>query len=476
MDQIGRLAPSANMSINFRAIKNEQENINSIQNLQIKNSEKLNVKTKIYNEKGAPFVIVKTNLCERPLKFLIDTGAAISLITDDVLSKRIHKIDYEVSVFGIIGRDVSIRTQGMVAGILNVENKFLGTMFHVVKREYLCSADAYLGYDFLSPYKALIDMTNMLLRICTEDSFCIKDENEIKNELKIEDKYEMNDKNDEKENFMSILAQNYDFEEQKSTNINVRQVHLYNLNTFDRIDYILKNLKLKNCKIEEVSFVRKICENFPYQFYLEGDMLSSTDVIKHEIKLIPNAKTVNIRQYRIPESHRKILSEIINDYEKQGIIEKCQSNYNSPAILVSKKDELGDKNDYRFVVDYRKLNMITEIHNFPIPLIDDILNGLSGCEFFTTLDIKGAFHQIVMEESSRNYTAFTVNNFQYRWCRMPMGLSNSPLTFQRKIVPNICFYDGEMITLKLINNCIVRKVAKIRNSSLRISKLFEGRM
>lgn len=209
--------------------------------------------------------------------------------------------------------------------------------------------------------------------------------------------------------------------------------HAQNKTILDRMKLIFERLRLNQCNDKEKHFVKYICDIFPYQFYVDGDKLGNTTIIKHKIKLLPNSKAINIKQYRIPHTHREILLEIINDYEKQGIIEKCQSNYNSPAILVSKKDESGDKNDYRFVVDYRKLNMITEIHNFPIPLIDDILNGLSGCEFFTTLDIKGAFHQIVMEESSRNYTAFTVNNFQYRWCRTPMGLSNSPLTFQRAI-------------------------------------------
>lgn len=118
---------------------------------------------------------------------------------------------------------------------------------------------------------------------------------------------------------------------------------------------------------------------------------------------------------------------------KDGIVEKCQSNFNSPAILVSKKDEAGGKGDFRFVVDYRKLNQNTEIQNFPIPLIDDILNGLSGCLYFTTLDIKGAFHQIVLDENSRDYTAFTTGHFQYRWVRMPMGLASAPLTWQRAI-------------------------------------------
>lgn len=108
-------------------------------------------------------------------------------------------------------------------------------------------------------------------------------------------------------------------------------------------------------------------------------------------------------------------------------------------ILVGKKDQTGGKDDFRLVIDYRKLNQITEIQNFPIPLIDDILVGLSGSEYFTTLDIKGAFYQIVMEENSRKCTAFTVNNFQYQWLRMPMGLTAAPLTWQRAI--NTIFKD-----------------------------------
>lgn len=115
------------------------------------------------------------------------------------------------------------------------------------------------------------------------------------------------------------------------------------------------------------------------------------------------------------------------------MIEKCHSNYNSPAILVKKKDEFGSDTDFRFVVDYRKLNENTEIQNFPIPIIDDIFNDLSGSKYFTTLDLKGAFHQIYVDKNSRDYTAFTANNFKYRWVRMPMGLASAPLTWQRTI-------------------------------------------
>lgn len=60
---------------------------------------------------------------------------------------------------------------------------------------------------------------------------------------------------------------------------------------------------------------------------------------------------LNIRQYCIPETQRNILNRIVQDYENQGLIEKCHSNYNSRGILVKKKDEFGFDTDHRFVVD-----------------------------------------------------------------------------------------------------------------------------
>lgn len=104
-----------------------------------------------------------------------------------------------------------------------------------------------------------------------------------------------------------------------------------------------------------------------------------------------------------------------------------------PSNPGGKEGGSGEKTDHRCVVDYRKLNEITEIQNFPIPRIDDILDGLNGCLYFSTLDIKGAFHQIVLGEDSRKLTAFTAGHFQYQWVRMPMGLASAPLTWQRAI-------------------------------------------
>lgn len=299
----------------------------------------------------------------------------------------------------------------------------------------------------------------------------------IKNKMNISDKRSKNKSyrhNQEELQFMEKISQFYD----NTMNENNK------INKYERIEFIFEKINTENLNKDEKQFVRKICETFPYQYYLEGDSLSSTDVIKHKITLIPNAKPVNMRQYRIPQTHKKPLEDIIQDYEKQGIIEKCQSNFNSPAILVPKRDESGGKTDFRFVIDYKKLNEITEIQNFPIPLIDDILNGLSGCFYFTTLDIKNAFSQILMEESSKDYTAFTVSNFQYRWCRMPQGLAASPFTWQRAINTILADYIGHGVYVYLDDIIVyaktktehdnimwqIMKLLKKNNLQLKISK------
>lgn len=160
------------------------------------------------------------------------------------------------------------------------------------------------------------------------------------------------------------------------------------------------------------------------------------------------------------------MQKIIEEYERDGIIEKCQSPYNSPAFLIPKKDDLGEKSDFRLVVDYKKLNAECEILNFPIPLIDDIINSLNGSKFFTTMDMKGAFHQIYVDEASRDYTAFTPNNFQYRWIRMPFGLSGGPLSWQRTVNTIFGPYINRGIHVYLDDIIIYAKTYKEHNELL----------
>ena len=74
---------------------------------------------------------------------------------------------------------------------------------------------------------------------------------------------------------------------------------------------------------------------------------------------------------------------------KNRIIQESVSPWSSPVVLVKKKD-----GSYRFCVDFLKLNKVTKLDSFPMPLVADVLDSLAGTSLFSCLDLKSGFWQI----------------------------------------------------------------------------------
>ena len=98
-------------------------------------------------------------------------------------------------------------------------------------------------------------------------------------------------------------------------------------------------------------------------------------------------------------------------------------------------------------VDYRQLNNRRKKDAYALPIVEEILENLSGNSYFTVLDAKSGYHQVNIKEEHKERTAFTVGPMGfYEYNRMPFGLSNSPATYQRLMEEclgdlhlNICF-------------------------------------
>jgi hypothetical protein len=126
---------------------------------------------------------------------------------------------------------------------------------------------------------------------------------------------------------------------------------------------------------------------------------------------------------------------------KLGIVRESDSPWAMPVVIVTKK---GGK--LRFCVDYRKLNKVTIKDAYPLPRIDDLLEGFAGSKFFSSLDLLSGYWQVPMSLKDIAKTAFVTKYGLFEFTVMPFGLTNAPPTFQRLM--DKVFHD-------LKNKCIV---------------------
>uniref|UniRef100_V5GL18 Retrovirus-related Pol polyprotein n=1 Tax=Anoplophora glabripennis TaxID=217634 RepID=V5GL18_ANOGL len=174
----------------------------------------------------------------------------------------------------------------------------------------------------------------------------------------------------------------------------------------------LKNLRLSHCNQEEYTAIRKLCYEFRDIFHHEDIPLSFTNQIKHSIKL-KNESPIFTKFYRYPEIHKPEVNSQINKMLENDVIQHSNSPWNSPIWIVPKKLDASNKKKWRVVIDYRKLNEQTVDDKYPLPNINDILDKLGKCKYFTTLDLANGFHQIEMNKDDIPKTGFSTDTGHY---------------------------------------------------------------
>jgi transposase InsO family protein len=162
-----------------------------------------------------------------------------------------------------------------------------------------------------------------------------------------------------------------------------------------------------------------------------------------------DCKPIKCRLRPISAGKRKLFDLTFDELMEMDIIEPSTSPWASTAFIVPKPT-----GGYRFVINYKPLNEHTIPDVYPVNRIDDMLAFLGTSNFFSVFDLYKGFHQIEVAKKDRPKTAFLSHRGLWQFKRMPMGLMNSPATFQRlldevlgdlKWKICICYFDDIII-------------------------------
>ena len=107
------------------------------------------------------------------------------------------------------------------------------------------------------------------------------------------------------------------------------------------------------------------------------------------------------------------------------------------------------------VIDYKQtINRFTELDAYPLPDTEQMVRDISQFSWFSTFDLKSAYHQVPISEEDQKYTAFEADGGLWEFKRMPFGVTNGVSKFQRNI-DMVVQMEGLSATFPYLDNVTV---------------------
>lgn len=398
------------------------------------------------------------------MNLLIDSQADVCVIKQESLLNDINiNTNETIEITGVT--KTPIYSLGTIAMELYTDELKITHKFHVMPNDFNIQSDGIIGRDFNKLYKCRLDYGTQEYTIRTErgsvtipiqmhtrnNELIIPPRSESTRIFKIEArnptlvKSKLLQKGLMSSNSIAIdgiaeiniinctnctqTIKMPKFETEPLENYNI-----YNMNKTpnneERTEKLMKILSTKwptDRKINKQ--LKEICTKYADIFALETDEMSVNNFYEQKLN-VTDTEPVYTRNYRTPHAQKDEINRQVEKLVENNLVEPSTSNYNSAIILVPKKGTGQDKK-WRLCIDYRKLNRKLVADRYPLPRIDDILDNLGRAKYFSVMDLHAGFHQVPLEEESRNITTFSTEKGSFRWKVLPFGLNVSPNSFSR---------------------------------------------
>ena len=112
---------------------------------------------------------------------------------------------------------------------------------------------------------------------------------------------------------------------------------------------------------------------------------------------------------------------------------------------------------WKVYIDFTDLNKACPKDSFPLPKIDQLVNATSGHQRMSFLDAFKGYHQIVMNPTDQEKTAFITPKGIFCYKVMLFGLKNVGATYQRMITKMFAKQLGKTVEV-YINDMVVKSI------------------
>jgi len=176
--------------------------------------------------------------------------------------------------------------------------------------------------------------------------------------------------------------------------------------------------------------------------------------IDHEVRLKEGKTPSWGPLYKMSREELVVMKELLEDNTTKGFIQQSSSRYAAPCMFAKEPD-----GGLRFCIDYRDINSKTIKNRYPIPLIQETVDLLTGAMIYTTLDVREVYNLVRVKEGDKHKLSFSIRYGLFEPLVMQFGTTNPPADFEGYINDTIqealdCFTSAYLDDILIYSNSI----------------------
>ena len=166
--------------------------------------------------------------------------------------------------------------------------------------------------------------------------------------------------------------------------------------------------------------------------------------VKAKLHLKENTKPKFVKARPVPYALKPKIDKELDKLVESGVLEKVPySEWATPIVPVIKPN-----GNVRVCGDFKvTVNPVLEVDRYPLPRTEDIFASLSEGQMFSKIDLKDAYLQIEVDDSTKELLTINTHKGLFRYTRLAYGTASAPAIFQRTIEQVMAGIPGTQVIL-----------------------------